>query len=264
MLIAHVTDFHVLEANFGLRRTLERARLKLLSNGRPVDPSDRRRRVEAALEKVRLAEPDHVCITGDLTEDGSDGQFEELAEILAGSGLDPARVTLVPGNHDAYTYPDGLARALAGPLAEYRESSTLGHVVERGDYVVLPVGTTMAQCFVRAAGFVGDEGRSRLERGLKHAASKKVPAIVAMHHPPVRKARNLLKWFDELLDAAEVSRVLEPFESARVLHGHLHQHTNLAFGGLTRARAHGARAVADHTSPVRFYRVTDEGLREEP
>ena len=128
MLIAHVTDFHVLEANLGSRRSIDRARLRLLSNGRPVDPLDRRRRVEAALEKVRAAQPDHVCITGDLTEDGSDGQFEELASILAGSGLSPARVTLVPGNHDAYTYPDG-TRALMGvsfSVAEGERVALLG------------------------------------------------------------------------------------------------------------------------------------------
>jgi Icc protein len=262
MLIAHVTDFHVIEENVGARARGDRFRLRLLANGRPVDPKDRRSRVAAALELVRARAPDHVVITGDLTEDGSDAQFEELAEILRASGLSPSRVTLVPGNHDAYTYPDGLARALAGPLAEYRETSSLGTVVERGDYVILPVGTTMSQSFVRAAGFVGEEGRRQLDRGLRHAEAKRMPAIVAMHHPPAREGRNLLAWFDELLDAKEVTRVLSPHHAARVLHGHLHQHTNVRIG--ERAHGHGARAVADHQSPVRFYTVGEDGLAETP
>jgi Icc protein len=262
MLIAHVTDFHLLETGAGHRRGASRARLAFLSNGRPIDPKNRRQRAVDALIKVREAAPDHVCITGDLTEDGTDAQFEVLAEVLAASGLDPSRVTLVPGNHDAYTYPDGLARALAGPLAAYHETSALGSVVEREGYVVLPVGTTMPQCFIRAAGYVGDEGRALLERALRHTEAKRLPSIVAMHHPPVRTGRNPLAWFDALLDAREVTRVLAPFHASRVLHGHLHRHTNESFGGDTGVRAHGARAVADHVSPVRLYTLEDQGLVE--
>lgn len=262
MLIAHVTDFHVLEAGVATRRGLDRARLTMLANGRPVDPEDRRGRVARALATVREARPDHVCITGDLTEDGTDAQFELLAELLADSGLAPSKVTLVPGNHDAYARADGFARALEGPLADYRETSALGGIVELRDLVVLPVSTSIAQCFVRAAGFVGDEGRDRLERGLRHARARRVPAIVAMHHPPVRKGRNPIAWFDDLIDDHAVARLLAPHAGASVLHGHLHRHTNARFGEHVHARVHGALAVADHPRPVRFYRASERGLED--
>ncbi len=262
MLIAHVTDLHVLEEGASSRRGFPKARLAFLSNGRPVDHVNRKQRAVDALARVALARPDHVCITGDLTEEGTDEQFEVFAEILAGSGLDPSRVTLVPGNHDAYTHDDGLGRALDGPLRPYRDASALGGVLDLASFVVLPVSTAMSQCFIRAAGFVGDDARRKLERGLLHAEARGVPALVAMHHPPVRETRRPMDWFDALLDASAVARVLAPFADARVLHGHLHQHTDNALGGHAHARAHGARAVADHPSPVRFYRITDGRLAD--
>jgi 3',5'-cyclic AMP phosphodiesterase CpdA len=54
---------------------------------------------------------DHVAVTGDLTNLALDAEIANAAAWLESLG-DPADVSAVPGNHDAYV-PGALARAVA-------------------------------------------------------------------------------------------------------------------------------------------------------
>src|SRR3954469_15113767 len=106
-VIAHITDVHLVEPEHGARTETDRARLSYLSFGRPIDCADRVRRFVRALEGAWASGAEHVLITGDLTEDGTDEQFELLGQVLGASRLRPEQITLIPGNHDAYVDADG-------------------------------------------------------------------------------------------------------------------------------------------------------------
>src|SRR5271169_2137160 len=124
--IAQLTDLHLLENSYADRPFGPRARLSYLSLGRRLDPDERRKRAADALEEVRARSVDHLLITGDLTEDGHLQQFEVLAELLSESRISSERITLVPGNHDAYTDGGAFAAALRGPLKPYAATSSIG------------------------------------------------------------------------------------------------------------------------------------------
>ncbi len=67
----------------------------------------RRRRYRPAVLEALLADlaqtaPDHLAITGDLTQIALEPEFREAARWLARFGP-PDRVHAIPGNHDAYT-----------------------------------------------------------------------------------------------------------------------------------------------------------------
>src|SRR4051794_40675733 len=109
--IAQLSDLHLVEDDYEERPLSTRARLSCLSLGRPLEPFERRQRALRALAEVRASGADHLVITGDLTEDGAPAQFEVLAEVLADSHFPAERITLVPGNHDAYDAPDNYAVA---------------------------------------------------------------------------------------------------------------------------------------------------------
>src|SRR5689334_5809263 len=98
--IAHISDLHLLEDKHQLRAAGERLRLSFLSFGRRLDAEERRQRLRSALWSYRASGAEHLVVTGDLTEDGTEAQFEALAEVFLDSGIDPREVTLVPGNHD--------------------------------------------------------------------------------------------------------------------------------------------------------------------
>jgi len=99
-VVAHVTDLHLVEYDHHKRAGAAKSRLLYLNTGRKIDPKARFDRVCEALR--RASRSDHLVITGDLTEDGTDAQFELLAAALAEANVDPEHVTLVPGNHDLY------------------------------------------------------------------------------------------------------------------------------------------------------------------
>src|SRR4051794_30177276 len=162
--IAHLTDLHLVEADYAARPTGARARLSYLSFGRPLDPMGRRERVERALAEVKRANVDHVLITGDVTEDGHDEQFEILGELLIDSGLSPERVTLVPGNHDAYADGGSWQRAMQGPLGRFAATSTPGTPVELRDVTIVPVSTSFHQSCLRSAGAIAQAELEQLGR----------------------------------------------------------------------------------------------------
>src|SRR5690348_1512783 len=109
--IAHLSDLHLLEDDLAARSLKERLRLSFLTFGRSIDAIARRARVARALQNAWEAEADHLVITGDVTEDGIESQFLVLADVLRESDWPAHRVTLVPGNHDAYAEEDAWSRA---------------------------------------------------------------------------------------------------------------------------------------------------------
>src|SRR5262249_17071238 len=148
----------------------------------------------------------HFVISGDLTEIGSDAQFAAFAQILHDSGITPDRITLVPGNHDAYTAPDGWKRALEGPLAAYRASSAAepGQVVDRGSIVFLPVDLSVYQSITRSGGVLTDETALALEARLDDPALRDRHVVIVQHHPPFQHKPGPWNWIDGLRGSARL------------------------------------------------------------
>lgn len=251
--LAHLSDLHLLEADHHARSGFERRRLAYLSAGRRRDAEDRRRRAVHALQAARRSGADHVVVTGDLTEDGLDAQFEVLAEVLHESGLTPSKVTLVPGNHDVYADAGAFAKALAGPLRAYAETSTPGAPVMLRDAALLPMSTAIAQPYHLSAGSIERpalESAAKLARDTKRSGRA---VVVAMHHPPQRRVNPLMQWIDGLRDHEAVGALLAEHEHVHVLHGHLHEAMDRGVRPGATPRIFGTEAVVNGATPVRFY-----------
>jgi CheY-like chemotaxis protein len=149
-----------LEPDVGRRGIRQRVRLGYLSLFRPLDAEGRVRRALGALAGACEKGFDHLVISGDLTEDGTGQQFDEVARVLFESRIDPSKVTLVPGNHDAYDDPREFARALEGPLRPFASTSggAPGQVVDLGDVILLPVSTAIHQHWAWSSGHIDREG----------------------------------------------------------------------------------------------------------
>jgi len=253
--IAHLSDLHMLERDHHRRDGVGRLRLELLSFGRSIDADDRRARLRRALDAVRRSAADHLVVTGDLTEDGCDAQFEVLAEVLLDAGLRPDAVTLVPGNHDAYT--DGMAftRALAGALRPFAPTSRPGAVTDVGEVRVVPVSTAMPQPITRSAGVIAGEALDALDAlGDEHAARDGV-LVVAQHHPPHPHRIPGMTWLDGLQNHARARHVLGRRRAMHVLCGHTHRASNRSLGAEPEPRVFCATAVVDSAAPLRLYDV---------
>jgi 3',5'-cyclic AMP phosphodiesterase CpdA len=274
--IAHLSDVHILDPR--TRRSTARYRFaaKLVSLGRAVDPRIRARKLARALRAAKAAGADHIVISGDLTELGDATEFEHFASVLEEQGLDGDSVTLVPGNHDAYTTASGWRNALEGPLRRFASTSASepGKLVDRGPVALLPIDTTCFQSVVRAGGvFTADAARAIESRLVDPALRDKAIVLVLHHSPFVQHKTPVMQLFDGLRGYARVTDLLVRHPRLQVLHGHLHRLVDkmMTVTGTTRARVFGAPAVcddpgddpdADAVPPprVRLYDVRDGAL----
>jgi Icc protein len=251
--IAHLSDVHMLDSWPGGSRLGWSIRHRFLSFGRPLDDAGRRRKLANALSAARRAGAGHVVISGDLTEVGAPGEFESVADVLHESDFPADRITLVPGNHDLYSSPDGWKWALEGPLAAFAPTSARepGRVVECAGVNLLPLDVSFHQAVTRSAGVVPDEALAALERRAADPFLSDRPLVVVQHHPPFLRKTSALHWVDGLIGAANLMALLERFRHLFVLHGHLHAAVHRVLGcGV--ARVLGATAVVDDGETPRF------------
>jgi 3',5'-cyclic-AMP phosphodiesterase len=258
--VAHLSDVHALESE----RDAYGWAHHFVSIHRRLDGASRLRKLERALLAAKQSGADHVVISGDLTETGSAAQFEAFAGVLASSKIPPEAITLVPGNHDAYTRPDGWRRALAGPLAPYAGSSASepGRVVDRGGVLFLPVDTTRFQSVALSGGHLTEDVAEHLQTRLADRALSRRPVVLVMHHPPFSHARRLWQYIDGLRGAARLMELLARNPRVQVLHGHLHRALDRVLG-LGRHRVFGAPATVDDREGrprVRLFDVRDGRL----
>jgi 3',5'-cyclic AMP phosphodiesterase CpdA len=258
--IAQLTDLHLLEDSYADRPFGPRARLSYLSFGRRLDPQERRRRAADALEEARARSADHLLITGDLTEDGQVEQFEVLAELLSESRIPAERITLVPGNHDAYTDGSAFGEALKGPLRPYAGTSSIGLALRSADVTIVPVSTAFHQSPLRSAGAIAQQELEALARIAKDASLLGQPLVFAQHHSPSRLLLPLLQWIDGLAEHALLCDLFDRCPHLHVLHGHTHRETNRATRKGEAARVFSARAVVDGNCPLRLYNASATGL----
>jgi 3',5'-cyclic AMP phosphodiesterase CpdA len=260
--IAHLSDVHTLEA----QRDAYGWGHKLVSIHRRLDGAGRMKKLERALAAAKRSGADHVVISGDLTEMGTEAQFVRFAEVLNASGIAPSRVTLVPGNHDAYTSGDAWRRALEGPLAPWASTSArgAGDVVDRGDVVFLPVDTSRYQSVALSGGHLSEESARAIGRRIADPAFRGRAVVLVMHHPPFSHARRIWQYIDGLRGAARLMDLLVMHPHVQILHGHMHRALDRIVGLGRGSRVFGAPATVDDKDGrprVRLYDVENAALR---
>jgi Icc protein len=259
MRVAHVSDVHMLESRPGVGSTYDLS-VRLVSFARRLDAAGRAKKLSRALAAAVARGATHVVVSGDLTEIGSDAQFDAFATALHDSAITPDRITLVPGNHDAYTREDGWRRALDGPLQAFKASSAHGPgaVVDRGDAVFVPIDSSCYQSIARSGGRVTDETARAVAAVVDDPAFANKAIVLVQHHPPFAKS-GPWGWIDGLAGSARLVDSMMRRANVHLLHGHLHRALDRLLGV---SRVYGAPAVVDDpVAPrVRFYDVDGASL----
>lgn len=219
-LLAHLSDLHLpppgdARGVWPPKRALSRLSWRLRRRRLHLE------RVAAAVaEDLGRAGPDHVAVTGDLTNFGLAGEYARAAAWLARLG-DAAAVTAIPGNHDAMAA--GAAEAgfgPGGPLAPFAagDGGARGWPVlrRRGPLALIGVSSGVPSPPFRATGRIGADQCARLAGLL--AATQGLCRVVLVHHPPDQSAPAR----KALTDRAALQTVLACEGAELVLHGHLH------------------------------------------
>lgn len=271
--IAHLSDIHTLDPETRRSTTRYRFNTKLVSLGRPIDPRSRAKKLTRALAAAKASGADHFVITGDLTEMGDPTEFEHFASLLDEARIPEDALTLVPGNHDAYTSGAAWRRALEGPLKRWADASATdaGKLVMRGDVAFLPIDTSCFQSLARSGGLFTPDAARAVQARIDDPALRGKAIVLVMHHPPFVHHQNpIAQWVDGLRGCAHVLDMLTRHPHVQILHGHLHRVVDRiaelgkgVAGVATRARIFGAPAIVDDVDDVprvRLYDLRDGAL----
>lgn len=201
----------------------------------------------ALADDVRELAPDHLALTGDLSNVSLDAEWRVALRWIEGLERSPADVTVIPGNHDAYVaqvvaerrfetmfaayQSPGASEPSQSSLAPEGEGRTEGRGEEaratdypflrrRGPVALIGVNSCVATGDLGAWGEVGQPQLERLERLLAAPQARAAVRVVLIHHPPVR-----IKGGEDrnLKDRAAFAAVLARAGAELVIHGHDHQ-----------------------------------------
>ncbi len=235
-LLAHLSDPHVPPLpQPGWRELANKRVLGYLSWQRRRRHIHRRDVLDRICADLAAQNPDHIAVTGDITNISLPAEFRQARRWLDGLGT-PATVSLVPGNHDAYidlSWADGWGH-WAGYMQSDQDpgsktrSSTFPFIRKRGPLALIGLSSAVATAPGLASGRLGPEQLAGLERLLADARSAGLIRVVLLHHPPLAEAASGRKGLD---DRQAFADVVARVGAELVLHGHNHRFVNLTLPG---------------------------------
>jgi 3',5'-cyclic AMP phosphodiesterase CpdA len=186
----------------------------------------RRDVVDVLISDLQAQVPNHIAVTGDLVNLALEAEFAPALAWLESVGA-PERVTVVPGNHDAYVRAtrDRFAEIFGSYLAsdDAPDGETAFPALRRrGPVALIGVSSAVPTPPLMATGWLGRSQTDALERVLASLASEQVFRILLIHHPLRSSARA-----KRLTDSAELMALLKQYGVELVLHGHDHVHSTI-------------------------------------
>jgi 3',5'-cyclic AMP phosphodiesterase CpdA len=181
------------------------------------------------VEDMLASAPDHIALTGDLVNIALPLEIE-AAKLWLEAVATPERMSLVPGNHDAYV-PGALKAAfkawrpyMAGdhPAEPDDINSIKAHfpyLRQRGQLALIGVSTARASAPGLATGRIGVPQTRRLLDMLEETGKQGLFRVVMIHHPPFKSAT---RWHKRLEDASRLRAAVKRAGAELVLHGHTH------------------------------------------
>lgn len=234
--IAHVSDLHVLDLRevsplrFLNKRVTGWANLRF--KRKHVHKPEALARV---LTAVHDASPDHLVVTGDLTNLALEREFEAVRRIFAEVVRLPVeRISIIPGNHDAYTQGSAKSGRFASFFHEFTASDRpeLAASIPVGkfpfvrfvgdDVALIGLSSAVPQLPVLAGGALGRPQLEALGRILADPeVERRIPVLLGHH--PLHVPPTLWKQISQgLSDSRALLQQLDSLSRVFYLHGHLH------------------------------------------
>lgn len=223
--IAHITDPHLSPAplpgfaDLRLKRVMgfinwKRGRERLNDMGL----------LKRLVDDLRAQRPDHVAVTGDLVNIGMAAEFQRAALWMETLG-EPADVSFVPGNHDAYVRASmPLLETTFAPWATsdnaLRGKATYPYLRVREEIAIIGLSSAVPTAPLMATGRLGKPQVEAFAELLRETGAKGLARVVLIHHPPLSGVTPPLRG---LSDAPAFERVVRNLGAEAILHGHIHR-----------------------------------------
>ena len=228
--LAHLSDPHLPPLPAPTLRELAGKRalgyLNWTRNRRKVH---RREVLDALMSDMQAQTPNHIAITGDLVNLALEAEFEPARTWLESVGTTD-RVTVIPGNHDAYV------RATQHRFAEVwrdylgsdeaSDGVTFPSLRRRGLLALISLSSAVPTPPLMATGWLGRSQLDALDRILARLAAEQAFRVLLVHHPLRSDSRT-----KRLTDSSGLLALLNRHGVELILHGHDHVHSTIWIEG---------------------------------
>jgi 3',5'-cyclic AMP phosphodiesterase CpdA len=232
--LAHLSDPHLPPLPAARWRDLTGKRaLGYLNWTRNRHKHQRREVLDALIADMQMRRPGHIAITGDLINISLEAEFAPARAWLQSVG--PAeRVTVVPGNHDAYVramqnrFVEIWGDYLRGDGAMTPNPITFPFLRRRGPLALIGVSSAVPTPPLMATGWLGQAQRDALDDILLKLSAEQAFRVLLIHHP-LRSDKG--SRHKRLTDSDELLALLQRHGVELILHGHDHVHSTMWFDG---------------------------------
>jgi 3',5'-cyclic AMP phosphodiesterase CpdA len=190
----------------------------------------RRDVLDALVSDMQAQAPDHIAVTGDLVNLALEAEFAPARKWLERVGA-PNRVSVVPGNHDAYVR--ATQHHFAQAWRDYLRGDhvpvggeTFPFVRRRGPLALIGVSSAVPTPPLMATGWLGAPQLDALERILAGLSAEQAFRVLLIHHPLRSDAPT-----KRLTDSSQLCTLLKRHGVELILHGHDHIHSTMWIDG---------------------------------
>ncbi|CAN7324420.1 metallophosphoesterase [Phenylobacterium sp. LjRoot219] len=260
--LAHISDLHLTPPP---RRGLELQPKRWLS--RFAWRRKRRRHssevLAALVEDLKAHKPDHIAITGDLTNFSTTEEFAAARRWL--EALGPASgITVSPGNHDALVGRSGHGRFDTWrPWLGDADVTAFPQARRRGPVAMVNLCSATPTAPHLAQGALDTGQLERLPELLRRLGEEGLFRVVLIHHPPTAGVVSRRK---ALRQAPELAAILRAEGAELVLHGHAHEANMTTMSGplgpIPVLGVPPASGDGGHDEPARWHSIEVEGAAE--
>jgi 3',5'-cyclic AMP phosphodiesterase CpdA len=172
--------------------------------------------------------PDHIAITGDLTNFSTPLEFAAARRWLAALAP-PEALTVSPGNHDAL-----VASRSGDPFESWRPwlgdgpDAPFPTIRRRGPLAIVNLCSARPTALHLAQGRLDPSQLARLPAVLAEARAAGLFRVLLIHHPP---APGVVARRKGLREASQLLAILAAEGAELVLHGHAHEASTATIAG---------------------------------
>ena len=186
------------------------------------------------LDRMHSFEPDHIAVTGDLTNLALPVEIKRARTFLDRLG-GPEKVSALCGNHDAYV-PGAVKKAIAA-WQPYLSSETtpiktkhdFPYLRQYGNVALIGCNSADATAPFMATGYFRKKQARKLKELLEN--TRGLFRVIMIHHPPVEKVTPHHK---RLIGIKHFQSAVSECGAELVLHGHTHMPDHNTIRGLDR------------------------------
>jgi len=261
-LLAHLSDPHLpLTPGVTPRDFLGKRALSYLSWHLNRRHRHRRETLDALTADLARQGPEHIAVTGDLTNLGLETEYLQAHAWLDDLG-EPENVSVIPGNHEAMVkgaWEQGGAHwrpFWQGDRPARDQAHAFPYLRVRGQVALIGLSTAIASRPGLAVGALGEAQLARLAPLLARAREAGLCRVLMIHHPPLAGTVPARK---ALLDAPALQAVLAREGAELLLHGHSHrshlQEIDAAGGGAPVIGVPSASSMHHEPAAYNLYRI---------